>query len=94
MSLRFVWNRNKAATNLRDHRVLFDEAASVFDDTLALIFDDDQHSEDEFRELIVGYSNHSRLLFVCFTERGGSIRLISARLATRKEANLYETKRR
>jgi len=57
MSLRFVWNRNKAATNIRDHRVSFAEAASVFDDALALIFTDDQHSEDKFRELIVGYSN-------------------------------------
>lgn len=62
MSLRFVWNRNKAATNIRDHRVSFTEAASVFDDSLDLIFADEQHSEDEFRELIVCYSNQNRPL--------------------------------
>ncbi|HRJ45139.1 MAG: BrnT family toxin [Caldilineaceae bacterium] len=94
MSLRFIWNRNKAATNIRDHRVSFDEAASVFDDILALIFTDEEHSEDEFRELIIGYSNQNRPPFVCFTERDGSIRLISARLAKGKELDLYETTRR
>jgi len=62
----------------------------VFYNPLALIFEDTEHSEGEFREIIIGYSSQNRLLLVAFTERSENIRIISARLATRREREDYE----
>jgi uncharacterized DUF497 family protein len=91
MSLQFEWDRNKASANLRKHKVSFDEATTVFDDPLANIFDDEDHSADEHREIIIGQSVLRRLLLVCFTERlQHVIRIFSARPATRREKNDYE----
>jgi uncharacterized DUF497 family protein len=91
MSVRFEWDDDKAARNLTKHRVGFDEARSVFSDRLAKIFSDDGHSTEEIREIIVGYSILNRLLLVSFTERGRNvIRIISARVATRKERKSHE----
>ncbi len=90
MSFRFEWNRPKATTNLQKHRVSFDEARTVFNDALARIFDDPAHSTTERREIIIGRSLAGRLLIVSFTERGKAIRIISARLATRRERLDYE----
>ena len=90
-ALVFEWDARKATTNQRKHGISFDEASSVFEDTLAMIFDDLAHSHDERRELIVGRSILGRLLMVGFTERAsGCIRLISARSATRAEQRDYE----
>ena len=90
-SVEFHWDAKKAKYNLRKHRVAFDEAVSVFGDALAAIFDDEAHSLEERRELIIGHSSRGRLLLVCFTEtEKGSIRLFSARVATRKERRDYE----
>ena len=91
MGLRFEWDQNKAATNLKKHRVSFDEATTVFDDSLAYIFNDEDHSIDEQREIIIGRSITQRLVVVCFTERVEDlIRIISARLATKRERKDYE----
>ncbi len=90
MSFRFEWDSQKAAANLRKHRVSFDEARTVFNDSLARIFDDPAHSTDERREILIGHSVAGRLLIVSFTERGEAIRLISARLTTRRERQDYE----
>jgi uncharacterized protein len=91
MKLRFEWDSRKAARNRRKHRVSFDEASTVFDDALARIFDDVEHSTDEIREIIIGNSIIERLLVVSFIEVAGKvIRIISARLATRKEREDYE----
>lgn len=91
MPYRFEWDSRKAATNIRKHSVSFDEASTVFDDPLAAIFDDETHSTAEMRELIIGHSLAGRLLLVGFTERPGEmLRLISARVATRKERQDYE----
>lgn len=91
MTVRIEWNSRKAATNLRKHGISFDEASTVFDDTLALIFPDDDHSTDELRELIIGHSAQDKLMIVSFTEREPNIiRIINARLATRKEIKDYE----
>lgn len=91
MKLRFEWDSRKAAANRRKHRVGFDEASTVFDDGLARIFDDVEHSTDELREIIIGNSILERLLVVSFTEVAvEDIRIISARLATRKEREDYE----
>lgn len=89
----FSWNEKKAAANLRLHQVSFSEAATVFKDSFALMIYDEDHSDDETREITIGYSNRKRLLFVSFTEREPNfVRLVSARLATRAERDRYEKK--
>jgi len=89
MAIRAGWDPRKAAANLRKHGVAFEEAVSVFADPLARIHDDPHHSVSERREIIVGHSARNRLLLVSFTERA-SVRLISARRATRHERKEYE----
>jgi uncharacterized protein len=90
MSLHFEWDRRKARTNLRKHGVSFDEALTVFADPLARIFDDEKHSTEEHREIIIGHSIKHRLILVHFTERRTIVRLFSARRATRWERKDYE----
>jgi len=90
MSVGFEWDARKANANLRKHGVSFDEAATVFDDPLARIFDDPNHSLDERREIIIGHSIREVLLLVCFNERPSKIRIMSARPLTRKERKDYE----
>jgi uncharacterized DUF497 family protein len=90
MSLKFEWDRRKAAWNLSKHGVSFEEALSVFGDSLARIFDDEDHSADEQREIIIGHSVKERLLVVCFTAQRESVRIFSARRATKRERNDYE----
>ena len=94
MSPQFSWDHLKAASNLEKHGVTFEEAASVFRDPLAVIFDDHSHAEDEYRELIIGHSEKHRLLIVSFTEREDRIRLISARTVTKRERKDYEQYRK
>ena len=86
----FEYQSSKAEANVRKHDVDFLEASTVFADPLARIFDDPDHSADESREIIVGHSMGQRLLIVSFTERGGRVRIISARAATRRERHDYE----
>ncbi|MGH9873721.1 MAG: BrnT family toxin [Pyrinomonadaceae bacterium] len=90
MSVGFEWDARKATLNLGKHRVSFDEATTVFDDPLAVIFDDLNHSTKERREIIVGHSIADRLLLVCFSERTEMIRILSARQLTRRERRDYE----
>ena len=90
MSLRFEWDRRKAASNLSRHRVSFEEALTVFSDPLARIFDDEDHSVEERREIIIGHSFHGRLMVVCFTAQAESVRILSARKTTRREREDYE----
>ncbi len=89
--MQFEWDREKAAANLRKHRVSFDEAATVFYDPLAATFDDPDHSTQERRFLTIGYSSRGQLLVVSHTERGGALRIISARLASAKERKRHES---
>lgn len=88
--MEFEWDQSKANINLKKHGVSFDEAKTVFDNSLAVIFDDEAYSVYEPREIIIGHSRHNRLLLVAFTERSSNVRIISARLATRKEREDYE----
>ena len=87
--MRFEWNEAKATSNRQKHRVTFQEAATVFTDPLTLIAPDAVHPE---RFIILGRSSHSRLLFVVYVEKhhGETIRIISARQATRAERHAYE----
>lgn len=88
--MNFEWNESKAAVNLKKHGVSFKEAETVFVNPLAIVFDDEAHSDEERREIIIGHSQNSRLLLISFTERLKAIRIISARLATRIERENYE----
>ena len=90
-NLDFEWDSVKAEHNRQKHSVTFEEASTVFDDPLAVIFDDEAHSQYETREIIIGHSIQQILLFVCFTERDSSIRIISARRATAREQRDYES---
>lgn len=90
MDLVFEWDAQKAKRNVRKHGITFDEATTVFDDTLASIFPDEDHSSAEEREILVGHSILNRLLLVCFTERKGRVRIIHARKATASERNDHE----
>jgi len=91
MNLQFEWDNQKAALNLKKHGVSFDEAKTVFKDSLACIFDDKWHSIGELREIIIGNSKQQRLLLVFFTQRAeGIIRIFSSRLATKTERRDYE----
>ena len=88
--MEFKWDEKKAATNLANHGISFDEAKTVFDDPLYVDFYDPDHSYDEHRYLIVGESRQGRLLIVSYTERGDAVRLISAREVTLAERKAYE----
>ncbi|BBD68759.1 hypothetical protein NIES4072_39150 [Nostoc commune NIES-4072] len=88
--MEFEWDKSKAAANLKKHGVSFEEAKTVFSNSLAVIFDDEAHSIDEQREIIIGHSQQNLLLLIFFTERSNAIRIISARLATRREREDYE----
>ena len=90
MTPEFEWDAQKAAENVTNHGVAFDEAVTVFADPLANIFNDPDHSDDERRELIIGHSAEQRLLVVCFAERTSRTRIISARQATARERKDYE----
>ncbi|MEX2244545.1 MAG: BrnT family toxin [Fimbriimonadaceae bacterium] len=86
----FEWDDKKAATNVRKHGVSFEEAATAFRDPLYLVFADPDHSIKEGRFLLFGVSEERRLLVVSYTQREKSIRLVSAREATRRERKSYE----
>jgi uncharacterized protein len=90
MAASFEWDENKAVANEGKHGVSFIEAATVFGNPLAAIFDDPDHSSEEVREIIVGHSDRARLLVVSFTERNEAVRVTSAREATARERRDYE----
>ena len=92
--MEFEWSPNKAISNLRKHRVSFEEASSVFGDVLATVYEDPDHSAHEKRYLMIGTSTNGRLLNVAFADRGQRIRIISARRLTRREKKLYEEENR
>ncbi len=88
--MKFEWEAHKAAANLRKHKVSFEETATVFEDDLSLTGRDPDHSVGEHRFITFGLSSAKRVLLVAHTERGGKIRIISARPATRAERKIYE----
>ena len=90
MAYNFEWDPKKAASNLKDHGVSFDEATTVFGDLLTLNMPDPDHSEGEQRFLVLGMSQGARLLVVSYAERPPKTRIISARPATGHERRKYE----
>ena len=90
LGLRFTWHSEKATANLSKHDVSFEEATTAFGDPLSLTIRDPAHSEDETRFVLIGQSFQGRLLVVVHTEVDDSIRIISARIPTRREWRAYE----
>jgi uncharacterized DUF497 family protein len=90
MSLTFEWDEEKAAANLRKHKVSFEEAKTVFNDPMSVTVRDESHSVEEDRYIDIGTSARGRVLIVAYTERGANIRLISSRKASPKERRQYE----
>ncbi len=88
--LLFEWDPNKDKKNLKTHGITFDEASTVFKDTLSLTIYDPLHSESEDRFVLIGNSYKNRLLVVIHTEQEDKVRIISARKATTNERKQYE----
>jgi uncharacterized protein len=86
----FEWHPAKAAENLRKHGVSFNEAVTVFGDSLSTTIADPDHSAEEDRYITIGWSSAGRLLIVAHTEQDDRIRVISARTLTRLERGAYE----
>ncbi|HEY0407448.1 MAG TPA: BrnT family toxin [Pyrinomonadaceae bacterium] len=91
MDAEFEWDREKAESNLQKHGVSFEEAATVFFDSLSLTIPDPLHSNEENRFVTTGLSNQQRQLVVAHAEGDDSLRIISARLATASERKKYES---
>lgn len=93
--IRFDWDPRKAEANKRVHKVSFEEAISVFYDSNAVQYFDPDHSENEDRFIMLGLSHNLRMLVVCHCHREDEdvIRIISARKATKKEAQAYPYRR-
>jgi len=90
LALEFEWDARKAAANLLKHGISFEEAATVFGDPFGRIVPDPRHSFGEERFALMGLSERRRLLALMYADRGGVIRIISARRATRREQRDYE----
>lgn len=90
MDIEFEWDPRKAAANLRKHGVAFEEAVTAFADPHSITISDPDHSVGEARFVLIGRSAVQRILVVIHLERGERIRLISARLAARRERGTYE----
>ena len=91
--MEFEWDPNKARTNIRNHKISFDEAATVFNDTLSFTYYDELHSHTERRYATLGVSDKRHVLVVAHTMRGERVRIISARKATPREKRWYEKER-
>ena len=90
MGIKFEWDAAKARLNLTKHSVSFEEASTVFGDRSAITIPDPVHSLAEERFVTIGVSDQGKILVVVATERGDSVRLISARSASRRERKQYE----
>ncbi len=90
MALQFEWDEKKAKINKRKHGITFEEATTAFADELSITIDDPIHSEDEDRLILIGQSKGFKTLIVIHVEKKESIRIISARRATKHEQKFYE----
>ena len=89
MALQFEWDEKKAKINKRKHGITFEEATTAFADELSITIDDPIHSEEEDRLILIGKSKGFKTLIVIHVERRESIRIISARKATKHEQKFY-----
>lgn len=88
--MQFEWDREKAKKNLKNHRIDFEEAVTVFLDPLSITKPDSEHSSYEQGFFDIGRSDNGHVLVVVYTERGSKIRIISCRKATPSERKFYE----
>ena len=88
--MKFEWDTKKAISNLRKHKVSFEEATTALSDPMAATGADPDHSIGEFRYVTFGILDRGRLLVVAHTKQSETIRIISARLASRRERKIYE----
>jgi uncharacterized protein len=88
--MEFEWNPEKAVINLKKHNVSFQEATTVFNDSLSVTFPDPDHSIGENRYVMIGMSEFGKILIVSHTDRENRTRIISARKADRQEKRFYE----
>jgi hypothetical protein len=86
----YEWDEKKARANLKNHKVSFEEGATIFDDLFHATIPDIEHSIDEDRYISIGMSVKGRMLVVVHTERGETTRIISCRKATSDEREKYE----
>jgi uncharacterized protein len=93
--LRVEWDVKKAAGNLRKHGISFEEAQTVFLDEEALLIPDEEHSTDEDRFVMMGFSDRFRVLVVChcYLQAADLVRIISARKANKAERKQYQERR-
>ncbi len=89
--MKFEWDPEKAKRNASKHGVTFEEAATAFGDPLSLTIFDPDHSEEEDRFILLGQTFARRLVVIVHTERGDTVRIISARLGTKRERRSYES---
>ena len=90
----FEWDYNKAKSNIKKHKISFEDATNVFKDKNMISIFDEKHSQDEERWITIGLDNNTRTLvvihtFVTIDEKSIKIRIISARRATKKEEKIY-----
>ena len=88
--MEFEWDTEKASSNLQKHKVSFEEASTALSDPMAATGADPDHSIGEFRYVTFGISGRGRLLVVAHTEQNETVRIISARLASKRERKIYE----
>jgi len=88
--MKIEWDPLKARLNLQKHKVSFEEGATGLSDPMAATGADPDHSNTEERYITFGVSNRGRLLVVAHTEEDETIRIISARLASKGERKIYE----
>lgn len=86
--MKYQWDKIKAVSNLQKHGIEFADAVSVFSDELAITIPDNRFDEERF--VTIGMDAFGRILVIVFTWRSEDIRLISARLAERRERKQYE----
>ena len=90
MGLQFEWDDKKAKINKQKHGISFEEATTAFADELSITIDDPLHNSEEDRFILIGKSNLFKTLVVVHVERKETIRIISARKATKREQKFYE----
>jgi uncharacterized protein len=88
--MKFEWNATKARSNLEKHKVYFEDASTVFGDPLSITIDDLQHSSQEDRLITIGCSANMKVLVIVHVDTFDTVRIISARKATKHERRQYE----
>jgi len=90
--LKFTWDKRKESTNIKKHKVSFEEAKTVFSDEFSRLIHDSEHSLEEDRFVLLDFSRQSKMLVVChcYKESEDIIRIISALKADKYECKQYE----